>query len=100
MTSPIDFWAAARRLTIVVCISVILNFAASIAPFGCAAAQLDEAASLINQAVKLFNEGHYAASEPLFKRSLAILETTLGPEHFYLAGTLSYLARVYSQEGR
>jgi hypothetical protein len=60
--------------------------------FGRASAQIDEAATLKEQAVKLFNEGRCSDSAPLFKRSLAILDATFGPDHPYVGASLSYLA--------
>ena len=67
---------------------------------GSAVAQLDEAVALQEQAVKLFNEGRHADSEPLFKRTLAILESSVGANHRYVASPLSFLGRIYDEQGR
>ena len=39
--------------------------------------------------------GYYTDAEPLFQRSLAILEKALGPEHPDVAGSLNNLAELY-----
>ncbi len=56
--------------------------------------------SLNNLASLAFAQGHYAEAETLFQRSLAIWQTTLGPEHPEVANTLSNLAVLYDAEGR
>ena len=45
-------------------------------------------------------EGRYADAEPLFKRSLAIREQALGPEHPDVAMSLNNLALLYRVQGR
>ena len=42
----------------------------------------------------------YAEAEPLFKRSLAIREKALGPEHPDVARSLNYLAKLYRKMGK
>jgi tetratricopeptide (TPR) repeat protein len=44
--------------------------------------------------------GRFSEAEPLFKRSLAISETALGPEHTDMGGTLNNLANLYQLQGR
>jgi tetratricopeptide (TPR) repeat protein len=44
-------------------------------------------------------QGHYAEAEPLYKRSLAIREKTLGPEHPDVATSLNNLAGIYKVQG-
>ncbi len=44
------------------------------------------------QRLGLAAQGQFAQAEPLFKRALAILEKTLGPEHPHLATTLKNYA--------
>ena len=45
-------------------------------------------------------QGRYADAEPLYERSLAILEKALGPEHLNVAASLNNLAGLYSTQGR
>jgi tetratricopeptide (TPR) repeat protein len=45
-------------------------------------------------------EGGYADAEPLFNRSLAILEKALGPNHPDVAQALNNLALLYDKQGR
>ena len=42
--------------------------------------------------VFLANQGKYDDAEPLYKRTLTILEETLGPRHPYVAQTLNNIA--------
>ncbi len=44
-------------------------------------------------------QGKYAEAEPLYKRSLAILENALGPEHPDVAKSLNNLAELYRAQG-
>ena len=46
-----------------------------------AADPLAEATALNQQALTLYQQGRYAEAEPLYKRSLAIREKGLGPDH-------------------
>lgn len=60
-----------------------------------------EAAVLLNQAVVyLWQRGRYAEAEPLHKRSLEVLEKTLGSEHPDVATGLNNLAMLYDSQGR
>ena len=45
-------------------------------------------------------QGKYADAEPLYKRSLAILENALGPEHPDVAKSLNNLALLYHHQGK
>ena len=45
-------------------------------------------------------QGKYAEAEPLYKRSLAILEKALGPEHPHVATSLNNLALLYNAQGK
>jgi tetratricopeptide (TPR) repeat protein len=45
-------------------------------------------------------QGRYAAAEPLYKRSLAIWESALGPEHPNVGASLNNLALLYKNQGR
>jgi tetratricopeptide (TPR) repeat protein len=45
-------------------------------------------------------QGHYAEAEPLYQRSLAIVEKALGPEHPHVAPILNNLAELYRAQGR
>jgi tetratricopeptide (TPR) repeat protein len=48
----------------------------------------------------LGHQGRYAEAEPLYKRSLAIYEKALGPDHASVAGTLNNLAVLYLDQAR
>jgi len=52
------------------------------------------------EAKRYKDQGKYTEAETLFKRSLAIFEKNLGPEHFHVARTLVSLAKVYSKQGK
>jgi hypothetical protein len=56
--------------------------------------------SLNNLATLYEKQDHHADSEPLFKRSLAIYEKALGPEHPAVATLLNNLGQVDKAEGR
>jgi tetratricopeptide (TPR) repeat protein len=58
------------------------------------------AASLNNLAALYQTQGRYADAEPLYRRSLAIYEKVLGPEHPDVATSLNNLARLYEAQGR
>src|SRR4051794_19349858 len=45
-------------------------------------------------------QGRYADAEPLYKRSLAIREKALGPDHPDVANSLNSLAALYQDQGR
>ena len=45
-------------------------------------------------------QGRYAAADPLYRRSLAITEKALGPEHMNVGGSLNNLAALYQAQGR
>ena len=45
-------------------------------------------------------QGKYAEAEPLYKRSQALLEKTLGPEHLDVAESLNRKARVLEMQAR
>ena len=51
--------------------------------------------SLNNLALLYGTQGHYAQAEPLYKRSLAIKEKALGPNHPDVAKILNNLAILY-----
>jgi len=60
----------------------------------------DVANSLNNLAALYLEQGRYADAKPLFKRSLAILEKSLGPDHPGVATALNNLAELYRDQGR
>ena len=60
----------------------------------------DVAQSLNNLAQLYHAEGRYTDAEPLYKRSLAIREKTLGPDHPDVAASLNNLAELYRNQGR
>jgi clan AA aspartic protease (TIGR02281 family) len=45
-------------------------------------------------------QGRYAEAEPLYRRSLEIMEKTLGPNHPDVATILNNLAELYREQGR
>ena len=53
-----------------------------------------------NLAALYDNQGHYAQTEPLYKRSLAIWEKALGPDHPSVAIGLNNLAGLYRAMNR
>jgi CHAT domain-containing protein/Flp pilus assembly protein TadD len=61
---------------------------------------VDEAIRLNQQAIQFYQQGRYAEAESLYKRSLAIWEKTLGPDHPDLATLLDNLAALYDNQGR
>ena len=61
---------------------------------------VEEASKLDDQADALYEKGRYAEAEPLYKRSLAIREKALGPDHPDVAASLNNLALLYDQQGR
>ena len=56
--------------------------------------------SLNNLAALYRTQGRYAEAEPLYKRSLAIREKALGPDHPDVAQSLNNLAVLYEEQGR
>ncbi len=58
------------------------------------------ATSLNNLALLYFAQGKYAEAEPLYKRSLSIAETALGPEHPQVADSLGNYAWLLRETGR
>ena len=58
------------------------------------------AASLGNLALYYTKLGKYAEAEPLHKRSLAIKEKALGPDHPNIAYNLENLAEIYAKTDR
>jgi tetratricopeptide (TPR) repeat protein/CHAT domain-containing protein len=62
--------------------------------------ELKEALRLTEKAAQLDEQGRYAEAEPLLKRSLAIVEKTLGPNHPAVAEPLNALANLYYHQGR
>jgi len=59
----------------------------------------DVAQSLNNLAELYRSQGRYAQAEPLYKRSLAMLEKVLGPDHPDVANSLNNLALLYDSQG-
>ena len=58
------------------------------------------ATSLNNLAGLYMAQGKYSKAEPLLKRSLSILEKTLGPNNPNVATSLKNLAALYRNTGR
>ncbi len=59
-------------------------------------------AASLNHLAALYQaqKGRYAEAEPLYKRSLAIFEKALGPEHPNVALSLNNLAQLYQDQGK
>jgi hypothetical protein len=55
---------------------------------------------LSNLAVLYYTQNQYAQVEPLLKRSLAIREKALGPDHPDVAASLKNMAQLYRKTGR
>jgi len=62
-------------------------------------AELAEATKLQNDANELLHNGRYDDALPLYLRSLAIREKTLGPDHPEVADALNNLAALYKAKG-
>ena len=60
----------------------------------------DNALYLNNLGFHLYTLADYAAAEPLYRRSLAVVEKTLGKDHPDVATGLNNLAELYSALGR
>ncbi len=58
------------------------------------------AVALNNLASAYKDQKRYDEAEPLFKRSLAILEKIEGPEHTIVAAGIDHLANLYKSQGR
>jgi len=56
--------------------------------------------SLNNLAQLYATQGQYAQAEPLYKRTLAIKEKALGPDHPDVAMSLNNLAQLYDTQGQ
>ena len=61
---------------------------------------MTEARQLNDLALLYQHQGRYTDAEPLYQRSLAMLEDTLGPNHPAVAASLGNLAALYQEEGR
>src|SRR5215831_9811316 len=59
----------------------------------------ENAANLNDRAVKLQAEGRYAEADSVYKKSLAIWESTVGPEDPLVAQSLANRASLYRQIG-
>ena len=59
-----------------------------------------EARRLNEEALALYEAGKFSQAEPLFRRSLAIREKVLGPEHQNVATSLNNLAELYRDQGK
>src|SRR5262249_59833577 len=60
----------------------------------------DDAGVLNWLGLSLHQSGNYAEAEPHYKRSLAIAEKALGPEHPDVATALNNLAALYQAQGK
>jgi tetratricopeptide (TPR) repeat protein len=48
----------------------------------------------------IYDQGRYADAEPLYKRSLAIREKALGPNHPDVATSLNNMGLLYERQGQ
>jgi CHAT domain-containing protein/tetratricopeptide (TPR) repeat protein len=102
------FFSVLRRVVVVIVLAAVGGVCVDILPASAQQTKLatpdrkgvDEAAKLNTQAIKLYSQGRYADAEPLFKRSLAIREKALGPNHPDVATSLNNLAGLYLNQGR
>jgi tetratricopeptide (TPR) repeat protein len=63
--------------------------------------EFEEAVDLLNQTgYYLYERARYEQAEPLYMRTLAIVEKVLGPEHSDVAASLNNLAMMYNNQGR
>jgi tetratricopeptide (TPR) repeat protein len=60
----------------------------------------DDATIINNLGASLAGAGRYAEAEPLYKRSLATREKSLGPDHPDVAQSLNNLADLYRSQGK
>ncbi len=58
------------------------------------------ATNLNNLALIYYIRGRYSEAEPLFKRSVVIMEKVVGPEHLDVATTLNNIAELYKAKGK
>ena len=58
------------------------------------------ATNLNNLALIYYIRGRYSEAEPLYRRSLAILEKTQGSEHLDVATTLNNIVELYKAQGK
>ncbi len=102
-------WLASGVCLALLCISALPSFAATEAELKqdlkqtiekSGGGSIDEAISLNNLAALYQDQSRYAEAEPLYKRSLAIREKTLGLEHPAVATSLNNLATLYHAQGR
>ena len=67
---------------------------------GAGSGPIEDPHSLEQEAQLYHAQGRYAEAEPLFRRSLAIAESALGPDHPDVATSLNNLAGLYRAQGR
>lgn len=94
---------AARLLSILIWIflpTLLFLPSRSLAQSSQQEAALGESRRLNAEALTLYRAGKFSEAEPLLKRSLAIGETALGPEHPDVATILDNLAELYHAQGR
>jgi tetratricopeptide (TPR) repeat protein len=56
--------------------------------------------SLYNLALLYYNQGQFEQAEPLFKRSMAIYEDALRPDHPKVLASFKNMAILYRKTGR
>ena len=83
-------------LGVVVCLNVL----AGVTSLPAVAQGADDLAALNAQVGKLYGEGKYAEATEIGKRSLALSERKLGPDHPNVGTSLNNLALLYQAQGR
>lgn len=89
-----------KPIAVIVAVFILAVWAFVVVDAQAAPETLDDGYRLNEEAIKLFEAGDYAGAEPLYKRSLAIIEQALGGEHVDVATTLVNLALLYESMGR
>ena len=85
-----------RSLRAVFSVTVLGAFLSSLAGL----AQSPEFKDAYDQYTKLQATGRYAEAEALYRRTLDIRESALGPEHLHLASSLNAYAKLLRATGR
>ena len=86
-----------QRVLLVCAVSFAMGFLlAPVVTYG----QSPEVMRAVERSAELYAQGRYAEAEPLYKRSLAIWEGALGPEHPNVATALENYSVLLRETGR
>ena len=86
-------WGWLAKILIVVLFIIVASFAAK-------AQATDELAALNKQTEMLHSQGKYAEAIIVARRSFALTEQVLGPDHPAVGKALNNLAELYREQGR